>query len=236
MKSNFIFHLFGLLFPARCPLCDKIVQRRSCLCEECAKTVERIESPCLGCGREKGECMCSQMNFGLQLAAPFAYKDKVAQAVKRFKFSEERWLSEFFAKETAAAVKAAFPDTSFDFVTCVPLTAKKLRSRGYNQSALFAKDCAYFLETQFKEALIKNRETADQHTLKAKARLANLKGAFAAAPKAEIKGKTVLLCDDIKTTGATLDTCRKTLLKAGAKEVCCACIAVVPEKLINDND
>lgn len=223
-----------MFFPARCPVCDEVTQRRSCLCESCVKNVERIAEPCPGCGREQSECMCSRSDFRLQLTAPFVYKDNLAMAVKRFKFNDETVLSEFFAKEMCAAVAKACPSTKFDFVTCVPLTKKKLNERGYNQSELLAKGCAELLETEFKTALVKNRDTADQHNLKAKERLKNLKNAFEAAPKADIKGKTILLCDDIKTTGATLYECRRTLLKAGAKDVYCVCIAVVPEKLIND--
>ena len=178
--------------------------------------------------------MCSRSDFRLQLTAPFVYKDSLAAAVRRFKFSDEVNLSEFFAKEMCSAVSATFPETKFDFVTCVPLTKKKRNKRGYNQSELLAKECAKLLDSEYKTALIKTRETADQHSLNAKERLKNLKNAFEPAPKIDIKGKTILLCDDIKTTGTTLCECRKTLIKAGAKDVYCVCIAVVPEKLIND--
>ncbi|MBR6620388.1 MAG: ComF family protein [Clostridia bacterium] len=234
MKSNFLFHFFGLLFPARCPVCDEVTQRRSRLCEACEKTVERIEEPCPGCGREKSECMCSRSDFKLQLVAPFVYKDDLALAIRRFKFNDELILSEYFAKEMCAAVSKEYLEKKFDFVACVPLTKKKRNKRGYNQSELLAKDCAKLLGTVFENALIKSRDTTDQHELKAKERLKNLKDAFEVNKSVEIKGKTVLLCDDIKTTGATLYECRKALIKAGAKDVCCVCIAVVPEKLIND--
>ena len=174
--------------------------------------------------------MCSRSKFNLQLVAPFVYENELAEAVKRFKFSDETGLSEFFAKEIFAAVTATFPEKQFDFVACVPLTKAKLNTRGYNQSQLLAKNCAALLKTDFRPALLKKHDTADQHSLKAKERLKNLKNAFEPNPKVDIKGKTILLCDDIKTTGATLYECRKTLIKAGAKDVCCACIAVVPEK------
>ncbi len=223
-----------MFFPARCPVCDEVTQQRSCLCKNCITSVERIKDPCHGCGRAKNECMCSRSKFNLQLVAPFAYKDKLAYAIQRFKFREETNLGEFFAKEISAAVKTAYPEKDFSFITCVPLTAKKLRSRGYNQSALLAKDCAKNLEVEFKEALVKKHDTIDQHKLKAAERLKNLKDVFEVNTNVDVKGKTILLCDDIKTTGATLYECRKTLIKAGAKEVCCACIAVVPEKVTED--
>ncbi len=233
MKNNLLFHLIGLIFPARCPVCSEIVQRQDFLCEKCQKEVERIKNPCLGCGREISQCACGKKQTPLNLAAPFAYKDSVAQAIHRFKFQEERGLASYFAKEMAETVGREFKDTRFDIVTCVPQTKRRLRERGYNQSAVLAKETAKRLGTPFSDRLlIKTRETASQHELKAKERFENLKNAFEAPSPNEIKGKTILLCDDIKTTGATLRECRSTLLKAGAKEVYCVAIAVVPEKIL----
>ena len=133
----------------------------------------------------------------------------------------------------AECVAFEFGDVKFDVITCVPQTKKKRRKRGYNQSALLAKQISHELSVPFNELLLfKTRETADQHDLRGKDRLKNLKNAFAAENEDAVKDKTILLCDDIKTTGATLNECRKTLLKAGAKAVCCATIAVTPEKII----
>ena len=172
-------------------------------------------------------------NFSLCLAAPFVYEGKVRQAVQRFKFNNDTHLAKFFAPEIAQCVRDEFSNVEFDIVTCVPQTKRKRRKRGYNQSALLAKEIAKQLSLPYDELLlIKTRETPDQHNLKGKARIDNLKNAFATEKNKAIEGKTILLCDDIKTTGATLNECRKTLLKAGAAAVCCAAIAVTPEKLI----
>ncbi len=234
MKNKLFFHIISLLFPARCPICNKIVQRQNFLCPECSSAAERIENPCHGCGREKTQCACGKSKFNLQLAAPFSYKGNIKSAIHRFKFQEETELSEFFGSEIAKTVEKHFRQVPFDVVTCVPQTKKRKRERGYNQSALLAKEAASALTLEFKETLlIKTRDTADQHGLKGKERINNLKNAFSVAENIDIKGKTILLCDDIKTTGATLNECRKTLLKSGAKAVYCAVIAVVPESLTN---
>ncbi|MBQ8026663.1 MAG: ComF family protein [Clostridia bacterium] len=225
--------IINLFFPARCPICNEIGQRQLHLCEKCETDTERITERCIGCGRPKTSCQCSRNNFSLCLAAPFVYKDKVREAIHRFKFNGETDLAEFFGTEISKCVTDEFGNIEFDIVTCVPQTKRKRRKRGYNQSALLAKQVAKKLSLPYDELLlIKTRETADQHDLRGKERLKNLKNAFAAENSQAIKGKTILICDDIKTTGATLHECRKTLLKAGAEAVCCAAIAVTPEKII----
>ena len=224
--------IINLFFPARCPVCNEIGQRHLHLCERCEKEVERINDRCLGCGLPRTSCRCSRNNFSLCLASPFLYKDNVRNAIHRFKFGGETDLATFFGKEVAECVAFEFGDVKFDVITCVPQTKKKHRKRGYNQSALLAKQISHELSIPFDELLLfKTRETTDQHDLKGKDRINNLKNAFAAENEDAVKGKTILLCDDIKTTGATLNECRKTLLKAGATAVCCATIAVTPEKL-----
>lgn len=232
MKSNLLFHIISLIFPARCPICNKIVQRQSFLCPDCIRDVERIADQCHGCGCPKNACLCGRNGFHLQLTAPFAYKGNIRSAIHRFKFRDERELAQYFGEEIVKTVKRDFSQVDFDLVTCVPQTKKRRRERGYNQSALLAKSIAASLNLKLEEnLLIKTRETANQHELKGKSRLTNLKGAFSVSETAEIKGKIILLCDDIKTTGATLNECRKTLLKSGVKDVYCAAIAVVPDKI-----
>ena len=227
-----ISQILNLFFPARCPVCNEIGQRHMHLCDNCEEEISRITDRCLGCGNPRTGCSCSKSSFTLLLASPFLYENKLRKAIHRFKFDGETDLAEFFGKETAECVAKEFGDVKFDIVTCVPQTKRKHRKRGYNQSALLAKEIAKRLSLPYDELLlIKTRETADQHSLKGKERIKNLKDAFAADKPDSVKDKTILLCDDIKTTGATLNECRQTLLKAGAAAVCCATIAVTPEKI-----
>lgn len=229
LKSRLLFHIAGLLFPARCHGCDRIIQRDVFLCDDCLKKAERLENPCAGCGKPEGECECGRNDFKLNITAPFVYTGSIVEAIHRFKFSSDRNAHTYFAEYMAESVKEKFGTVEFDLVTCVPQTGRRKRQRGYNQSALLAKSCARLLGLPCKEALLKTRNTKDQHKLKAKERAENLKGAFSVNDTSVINGKTVLLCDDIKTTGATLNECRKTLLKAGAKEVYCVTAAVVTD-------
>lgn len=101
------------------------------------------------------------------------------------------------------------------------------KERGYNQSALLARELSALLGVPADcHALCKSIDTPAQHALKGAERRGNVFGVFEVPAPESVEGKTILLCDDIKTTGATLDECAKTLKLAGAKEVYCVCIAV----------
>lgn len=114
----------------------------------------------------------------------------------------------------------------FDFVTCVPLSAKGRRKRGYNQAALLAKQTALHLHLPYKATLIKIRENTAQHSLPKAMRWENVQGVYAPRRKTLLNGKSVLLIDDIVTTGNTLRECAHVLEKSGAT-VWCATLASV---------
>ena len=111
----------------------------------------------------------------------------------------------------------------------VPMTRKKERKRGYNQSKLLAERISEMTYLPvLKGILIKRRETKNQHDLSYHERLDNLHGSYEITDKSVIKGKTILLCDDVKTTGATLNECAFELRINGAKAVYSICAAVNP--------
>ena len=81
MKSRLLFHIAGLLFPARCHGCDRIIQRDVFLCDDCLKKAERLENPCIGCGKPEGECECGKNDFKLNITAPFAYTGSIVKII-----------------------------------------------------------------------------------------------------------------------------------------------------------
>ena len=106
----------------------------------------------------------------------------------------------------------------FDLVAAVPMTVKKVVSRGYNQAELIGKQVSRYYKIPFnRKCLKKLRETKPQHTLSGIERRINIRNAYAAT--ADVKGKHILLVDDVATTGATLCECATTLLNAGARRV-----------------
>ena len=114
----------------------------------------------------------------------------------------------------------------FDGVCWVPVSKKRRKSRGYDQSELLAKRVAKELSLPACAALQKHAERNPQSQLKdAALRQANASGAFSVRPDADVSGKTLLLIDDIVTTGATLSECCRILRQAGAKHIYCAAFA-----------
>lgn len=110
--------------------------------------------------------------------------------------------------------------SSAEIVMPVPLYPKRRRKRGYNQSALLAKQLALGTGLAYDDtSLVRGRDTVSQTTLGRQDRLFNMTGAFVCKNPSAVKGKVILLVDDVATTGATLEGCASALKAAGAKKV-----------------
>lgn len=116
----------------------------------------------------------------------------------------------------------------------MPMTNLAIRKRGYNQSELLAVIVAEELKLPLVPCLKKAKEAPDQKALTSEQRRENIKESFNVIKEIDIRGKTLILCDDIKTTGATLKECSDTLIKAGAKDIYCLCLALTP--YLNETD
>ena len=114
----------------------------------------------------------------------------------------------------------------YDFITWVPLSRKRLRKRGYDQTRLIAEKIAVSLKVPLIPTLEKVRETKVQSTLTTvEERRGNISGSYAVTVSQQLAGKRILLVDDILTTGATLSECARVLLLGGAESVCGAVFA-----------
>ena len=142
------------------------------------------------------------------------------RAILLLKFENFDPLGKLFAKwlaEVAAAGGSAF---QADVVVPVPLHRQCERERGYNQAALIAKPLAKQLALPYKSALLTRiRPRPDKHLLSYEERWESVRGAFATRPGSQVDNLRVLLIDDVMTSGATLDSCAKTLRGAGARSV-----------------
>ncbi|NLJ30660.1 MAG: ComF family protein [Clostridiales bacterium] len=208
--------LADLLFPPRCALCGAVVPFGVSVCPACEKECVRVDT----CRRidlaENGKTISCMV--------PYRYDGKVREAIIRFKFYGQTRSADFFGRQIAGL----FPDAPrFDFVTAVPISKERRRTRGYNQSELVARRAAGRLALPYREVLIKTIDNREQHKLDRKERRGNVKGVYRAAGGGSLQGASVLLIDDIVTTGATLGECAKVLLHAGAKSVRCAAISEV---------
>lgn len=219
--------LVDMFFPPRCASCKRAVKSGDVLCEKCKSFLTPIEPPvCNFCGKNVLECECETSYITLSnFAAVYEYKGAVRKAIHQYKFDGVHDLTSFFGEKMAQVVVREWDANTFDFVCCVPVTKDERKERQYVPSEQLACEISELLGLEYRpDALMKNVETQRQHTLGAAQRLTNLKDAFSA--RDFVRGKTVLLCDDIKTTGATLRECCKALENAGAERVYCICIAI----------
>lgn len=162
------------------------------------------------------------------------YREPADQLLQDFKFRKATWLCEDLVDLLEGAVRAKLPFADIDVVLPVPLHPHRERERGFNQSALLAESLARRLNRRYDgKSLTRTLDTEHQARLAGDARRNNLKGAFAVPDPSMIRGRTVLVIDDVMTTGATLSHCARTLLDAGAARVWCA---TVGRAVLNRNE
>lgn len=219
------------MFPQRftCDLCGVEIFDGENLCAKCAKTVPpNNAATCPVCGRRTQtnamcfECKAHSPAFKKAVSA-LIYKDGAAALVHKFK-NGCGYLKEYFA-DLLAPKCAQFDDAQA--VCYIPMTVKAQTKRGYNQAELLARALAKRLNLPVLDgALTKIKETQEQKSLTGTEREQNLKGCFRADRKT-IEGKTLILTDDVLTTGATAEAAVTQLKKRGAKEVYFATVASV---------
>ncbi len=221
--------LLTALYPKRCALCGRVIMPAVDMCRDCAQTVPRVLPPvCKLCGRGKAECLCKNFRFYYSgLAAPFYYEDAVRRCIHQFKFYGKTQNAGMLGKAMAETVCREFEGKVFDYITGVPITKKSLKNRGFNQSKLLASEIGKVLAIETAhDLLVKIYDTPAQHTINSSMRRGNLVGVFDVANPQAIINKTILICDDVATTGSTINECAKMLLLGGAKEVYCVTAAV----------
>ena len=154
------------------------------------------------------------------------YREPADQLIQDFKFRKATWLCADLTDLLEAAVRSKLPVHEIDVVVPVPLSPRRERERGYNQSALLADALARRLNRRFDgTSLVRVRDTEHQARLSGDDRRDNLRDAFAVPDPHYVRGRTVLLVDDVMTTGATLSHCARPLRTAGAARVWCATVA-----------
>lgn len=207
--------LLDLLYPPRCAFCGCLIEKeRRGICENCMKNLPFTKNG----GKQSG-------NFFTVSLSPLYYEKEVRDALLRYKFRRTSAYAEPFGRLLAECV-SLYLEYQVDLVTWVPLSRKRLRKRGFDQARLLAEALARELWLPCAPALEKTVHTAQQSkTGGAEKRRANVSGAYRVPDKSLVAGKTILLVDDIVTTGATFSECARMLGMAGADRVCCAALA-----------
>ena len=159
------------------------------------------------------------------IMAPFEYTGNLRHAILDFKFKNCRAYAPLFAEMMREYIASYGIWEDFDYMIPVPLHESRLKERGYNQSELLTKYVSLQTDIPMRTDLIKrNRATKRQSSLKRYDRVLNVQGAFSAM--GDVSGKNIILCDDICTTGNTLQACADALKDAGANNICALTLAI----------
>ena len=218
-----------LLFPPHCAGCQRL---GAWLCADCLDAVEVIAPPvCQHCGLplsgsqiERHARICTRCQVSpIQLDGLRAYAfhgGSLRKAIHQFKYEDLRGLAPLLGQLMADGWNRLAPgDVSFDAIVPVPLHRSRQKERGYNQSALLARELGHCLELPvIEDAVVRSRATAPQVDLGAQARRANVRNAFRCQGN-RLGGKRVLLVDDVCTSGATLESTCLALRGAGVSSV-----------------
>lgn len=218
-----------LVLPSHCLACEQPLDTPQLVCATCLDTFEAIEPPrCRKCGKPMGkysetrrrcsDCKRHPLLFD-QATAPWVYDEVVRDLVLKLKFCRATLVADFFAEQMASHLGEMSWRAAIDLVQPVPMHWAKAFWRGYNQAELLARGVCQRVQLPFSRSLKKGLYTPPQSRLSRSSRLANLEGAFRVRPRDSVKGKRILLVDDVLTTGTTCSECARVLKAAGAKKV-----------------
>lgn len=224
--------LLDVLYPRTCFACDSLLDDLAMLCGACAASVIPIgRRGCRHCGAEPlrqllrrptrcRRCRLRRFSFRRALAA-LRYSGAVQAGVVQLKFHGRREVVTWLARHLADALLESGLAARAQLVTAVPLHPLRRLARGFDQSALLAAATAAAIDRPFVPGVIRRcRHTRAQTLVSPAARRDNPRGAFAPAWRSKaVRGRRVLLIDDVMSTGATLHEAAQAILRAGAASV-----------------
>ena len=216
--------------PARCPVCGRDAFWPTYVCPSCLREWRReLQGSCPRCGRPaagRSRCQCESAPVPWQrVRAAGVYRGVLRELICRFKYGGERWLGAPLGEILAGVGLVTLPRP--DYLVPVPLTAGRYRQRGFNQAEDLARVVGRRWHVPVARGLGRRRAGRRQAGLDRAARWDNLAGVF--VPLLDFRGATIILVDDVMTTGATLAYCGAALRQAGAARVDGLVLATVPD-------
>lgn len=215
MRMKVIDYIADWLFPPRCIFCRRILER-SDICHECEAKLPYT----------KGDSIVQKFPFIAKCVTPLYYEGTVREAILRYKFNGRDCYADRFSQIMAECADNNLDCGDVSVVSWVPLSRMRKHKRGYDQARLLAEGIAKILTLPCEQCLVKTRNNPAQSKTKSAAqRSKNVVGVYKASEKAELRGKNILLVDDVVTTGSTVSECARMLRKAGANKVYCVTLA-----------
>lgn len=227
--------ILNILFPRRCPVCGEIVKPAgSLICPPCFQKLSFVKSPvCKKCGKEIvsetmeycEDCLTHRHTFEYGVAL-VNYNETARKSMIQIKYYNKREYLDFYGRALARRYEKAIGRMQVDAIVPIPVHRSRRRKRGFNQSEILAEVMAEYLKLPLEAGmLVRSKRTLPQKELSAVERLKNLSGAFRAGEIPE-GIKSVLLVDDIYTTGSTIEACARVLKCAGIERIYFAVICM----------
>ena len=232
-RTSLFRDLFDFFFLPFCAICrERLKEKERILCEECWSSIPLLNPPfCQRCGSPmtKRFCQrCEEIEFQFLRGRSLGiYEGVLSEIVKLIKFKRKTTLAKRIGGMMSVLLRSDPILKNGDLLIPVPLHRTRKRERGYNQSLLLAEAISHSTEILLlDDLLLRTRATRPQTDLSSEDRRENVKGAFRVKGGERIRGKRVVLVDDVFTTGSTLEAGTEALLEGGAEGVFCLTAAV----------
>jgi ComF family protein len=205
-EFNALDFILDILFPNRCPCCGDFAAFNAYTCEKCAGNLEAARW-CETTYDTPENCD--------DVFAAYRYEGAAVEALYALKFTGDR----NFARLSAALLSDVIKGGEFDGIIAVPMGRERRGKRGYNQADVFAKYLSKYTGLQVYKHILFRKNDKEQHKLSAVNRFENARLAYGIFDNTDLRGKKIILADDVETTGATLAACGRLLKEAGASTI-----------------
>jgi len=241
---NILNAIIEIIYPPRCLICEKFLvnhrikkhQNDILICQECFNSFDKITSPlCPICYKPFEseieidhlceDCLRKRPFFDA-LGAPYLYVGDFMMGIHHFKYGGKTHMAGSLGPLLASFAKKWLKKVDGCLMMPVPLHPKRLRERGFNQSLLLARHVAGVLDTELDFLTLRRvRDTKPQTGLHRDERRKNVRKAFELTSTDVVKRRSIILVDDVATTGSTLNECARVLKRSGSGEVFCLVLA-----------
>lgn len=228
-------HAMALFIPEWCILCGKpLLFREHHCCSKCITALEPVTSQCSRCGGilDGESCLiCSdRMWFISRNISVLDYGKNLKELLYQFKARQKKRLHHHFGDIISKRLMEESFIGSLDLIVPVPVSRKRKRQRGYNQALLMAVETSKQTGLEIKEVLNTLSRKENQKNMSYSRRFLNVPGRFSVKKREDVAGKSILLVDDVLTTGATINECARILQGAGAGEIFSVTLGRAPIK------
>lgn len=215
-----------IIFPPRCVVCEKLLFIDEEICKECREKLPFVGNIyCMKCGKplESERELCTdckrRKHYFTRGVALWSYSPALKKSLYRFKYNNKQYYAQYYGKELACRYGWMIRGWGIEKIIPIPLHRKKEKQRGYNQAYLLAKELSRLTDIPVDDKIITRiRNTVPQKKLNDRERQKNIKDAFKINQNV-VKLKTILLVDDIYTTGSTFDEVARILAEAGVSRI-----------------